>query len=124
MATVVALRAGTPVGKGRPGAGKPLQPPLTLADLITAVQDVVGPGDDGLVVATVRHLLEAGRVMGLANGAWRCSGLSITGKEVKPVEGVVLGAGLVAVLVGVGALVEAARPRRGGPGGERRGRCS
>ena len=46
------------------GAGKPLQLPLTLADLITAVQDVVDPEDDGLVVATVRHLLRAGQLTG------------------------------------------------------------
>jgi hypothetical protein len=68
MATVVALRAGTLVGKGRPGATSPLQPPLTLADLITAVQDVVGLEDDGLVVATVRHLLGAGRLTVLGAG--------------------------------------------------------
>lgn len=34
-------------------------------------------------------------------------------------EGVLLGAGLVAVRVEGGALVEAARPQRGGPGGSR-----
>ena len=38
------------------------------------------------------------------------------GTEVRAMEGIVLGVGVVAVLVGLGALVEAARPRRGGPG--------
>jgi hypothetical protein len=64
MATVRARRVGIPEGGGRPGAGKPSRPPLTLADLIIAVQDVVDQGDDRLVVATVRHLLAAGRLMG------------------------------------------------------------
>jgi hypothetical protein len=64
MATVVARRAGTPKGKGRPGAEKPSRPPFTLADLITAIQDVVGPKDNQLVVATVEHLLRSGRLMG------------------------------------------------------------
>lgn len=63
MATVVARRAGIPVGGGRPGAEKPSQLPLTLADLITAVQDLAGP-EDGLVVATVRHLLRSGQLTG------------------------------------------------------------
>jgi len=72
MATVVARRAGTPVGHGRPRAGRPLQLPLTLADLITAIQDVVGPEDDGLVVATVRHLLGAGWVTGRGSGTHQC----------------------------------------------------
>ena len=35
-------------------------------------------------------------------------------------EGVLLGAGAVAVLVGLGALVEAVRPRRGRPGRQSR----
>jgi hypothetical protein len=103
MATVRARRAGTPEGRGGPGAGKPLRLPLTLADLITAVQDVVGPGDDQLVVATVRHLLRTGRLTWLAKGTRRCSSRSITGKEVKPVQGVVVGPGLVAVPVEAGA---------------------
>jgi hypothetical protein len=62
MATVRARRAGTPEGRGRPGAGRPSPLPLTLAELITAVQDVVGPGGDRLVVATVCHLLRTGRL--------------------------------------------------------------
>jgi hypothetical protein len=72
MATVMARQAETPVGRGRPGVGKLSGPPLTLADLITAVQDVVGPGDDRLVVATVRHLLGAGLLIVLGTGTRRC----------------------------------------------------
>ena len=34
----------------------------TLYDLITALQDVVAPDDDALVVATVVHLLRSGRL--------------------------------------------------------------
>jgi hypothetical protein len=63
MATVKARKAMTPVRKGRPRTVRPLPRVITLTDLITAIQDVVGPEEDGLVVATVRHLLEAGRLM-------------------------------------------------------------
>ena len=34
----------------------------TLYDLIAAIQDVVGPGNDRLVVATVVHMLSAGSI--------------------------------------------------------------
>jgi hypothetical protein len=34
----------------------------TLYDLIAAVREAVGPDDDALVVATVRHVLCSGRV--------------------------------------------------------------
>ena len=34
----------------------------TLYDLMTALQDVVGPDKDALVVATVGHLLQSGRL--------------------------------------------------------------
>jgi hypothetical protein len=64
MVTVMECSVVTPEGMGRPGAEKPSRLPLTLADLITAIQDVVGPEDDGLVVATVRDLLRAGRLTG------------------------------------------------------------
>jgi hypothetical protein len=61
----------TAVSRGRPGAGRRSRRPLTLADLITAIQDVVGPADDALVVATVRHLLRAGRLTGRGTGTRR-----------------------------------------------------
>jgi hypothetical protein len=62
MATVMERGAVTTRGRGRPRAEKPSRLPLTLADLITAIQDVVGPEDDGLVVAIVRHLLRSRRL--------------------------------------------------------------
>jgi hypothetical protein len=34
---------------------------ITLYDLIAAVQDVVGPNNDALVVTTVQHMLRSGR---------------------------------------------------------------
>jgi hypothetical protein len=68
MATVRARRAGIPEGRGKPGAGKPFQLPLTLYDLIAAIQDIVGPGHDELVVATVRGLLRSGQVTRCGTG--------------------------------------------------------
>jgi hypothetical protein len=73
MATVMDRGAMTTVGRGRPRAARPSPPPITLSDLITAIQDVVGPGDDELVVATVRHLLRSGRFTALRSGTRRCS---------------------------------------------------
>jgi hypothetical protein len=64
MATVMVRRAVTSVDRGRPGAARPSHLPLTLANLITAVQDVVGSEDDRLVVDTVEHLLRSGRLIG------------------------------------------------------------
>jgi hypothetical protein len=43
-----------------------------LVDLITAIQDVVAPEEDRLVVATVRHLLRSGRLTGLGTETGRC----------------------------------------------------
>jgi hypothetical protein len=68
MATVRVYSARTPVGRGRPEAEKPSRAPITLYDLITAIQDVVGPEGDALVMATVRHLLRAGRPTGRRAG--------------------------------------------------------
>jgi hypothetical protein len=72
VATVVARRAGTPVGRGRPGAEKLSHRPITPADPITAIQDVVGPEGDGVAVATVRHLLGAGLLTRRGTGTCRC----------------------------------------------------
>jgi hypothetical protein len=72
MATVMDLCEGTTVGGGRPRATRPSCLRITLADLITAIQDVVGPEDDGLVVATVRHLLRSGRLTGRGTRTRRC----------------------------------------------------
>jgi hypothetical protein len=47
---------------GMPRAETPSHLTTTLYDLITALQDVVAPDDDALVVATVGHLLRSGRL--------------------------------------------------------------
>lgn len=45
-----------------------------LYELVEAVQDQVGPEEDGLVVATVMHLLRAGRATFLYDmGASHCN---------------------------------------------------
>jgi hypothetical protein len=104
MATVMDRGAMTTVG--RPGVALPSRLPITLSDLSTVIQDVVGSEDDGLGVATVVHLLRSGRITdtGLGTGGirhrstearrWLCvrspgwrarspreSSRSITGKE-------------------------------------------
>jgi hypothetical protein len=63
MVTMMDWDVVTTVGRGRSEAARPSRLPITLTDVITAIQDVVGPEEDGLVVATVRHLLDAGRLM-------------------------------------------------------------
>jgi hypothetical protein len=40
----------------------------TLYDLIAALQEVVEPGEDGLVVATVVSMLRAGRIRSVVGG--------------------------------------------------------
>jgi hypothetical protein len=72
MATVRDRGAAIPVGRGRPREARPSHRLITLYDLITALQDVVGPADDGLVVATVRHLLQSGRLTRRRTGTRRC----------------------------------------------------
>jgi hypothetical protein len=62
MATIRDPGVVTTVGRGSAGAARPTRLPITLYDLIIAIQDVVGVEDDGLVVATVRHLLHFGRL--------------------------------------------------------------
>jgi hypothetical protein len=68
MATMRDQGAVTTAARGRPGAARPSRLSITMADLITVIQDVVGPGDEGLVVATVRHLLQSGRLTGRGTG--------------------------------------------------------
>jgi hypothetical protein len=73
MATVMERNSVTTVGKGNPGAARPRRRSITLNDLVTAIQDVVGPEDDGLVVATVRHLLCSGLLIRLgSHSALQC----------------------------------------------------
>jgi hypothetical protein len=62
MATVMDGVEGAMVSRGRPGAARPSCRSSTLADLVAAIQDAVGPEGDRLVVATVRHLLRCGRL--------------------------------------------------------------
>jgi hypothetical protein len=64
MATVRDRGAVMTVSKSRSAAASLRDLPITLADFITAIQDVVGPEADGLVVATVWHLLRSGRLKG------------------------------------------------------------
>jgi hypothetical protein len=52
---------GTTVG---PAVATPARLTTTLYDLLAVVQDVVGPEDDALVVATMVHLLHSGRLTG------------------------------------------------------------
>jgi hypothetical protein len=59
MATMMDCGVVTTVRRGRRGAALPSRRPVTLSDLITAIQNVVGPDDDALVVATVVHLLRS-----------------------------------------------------------------
>jgi hypothetical protein len=61
MSAVMDLDEVTAVRRKRPRAARRTRLPISLYDLITAIQDVVGPEDDELVVATVRHLLGAAR---------------------------------------------------------------
>jgi hypothetical protein len=72
MATVMDRGAVTPVGRGKPGAARPSSLPITLYDLIAAMQDVVSAEDDGLVVAAVRHLLRSGWLMRRGTGTRPC----------------------------------------------------
>jgi hypothetical protein len=72
MATVTGRGAVTTVGSGRPRIARPARLPITRYDLITAIQDIVGPEDDGLVVATVRHLLQSRRRTARETGSRRC----------------------------------------------------
>jgi hypothetical protein len=62
MATVAEHSVVTPVARGRSGEARPSRLPITPYDLMTAIQEIVGPEDDGLVVATVRHLLRSGQL--------------------------------------------------------------
>ena len=62
MVHVMASREGTTMATDGVVAQRPARVTTTLYELLTAIQDVVGPEDDALVVATVRHLLQSGRL--------------------------------------------------------------
>jgi hypothetical protein len=61
MAPVMAWSERAPVGTGRQGEATPSRLTTTLYDLIAALQEVED-ADDALVVATIGHLLRAGRL--------------------------------------------------------------
>ena len=69
MASVRDRNAVTTVVRERLGAARPWCRPIILYDLISAIQDVVGPDDDQLVVATVRHLLRSAWLRSAPEGA-------------------------------------------------------
>ncbi|HEY7496443.1 MAG TPA: hypothetical protein VIH59_35750 [Candidatus Tectomicrobia bacterium] len=50
----------TTVAAGIQGVATPSHCTTTLYDLLTAIQDLAGPADDALVVATMTHLLRSG----------------------------------------------------------------
>ena len=56
---------------GMPRAVTPSCFTTTLYDLIAAIQEVVGPEEDALVVATVWHLLRSGRLIWLGEARGR-----------------------------------------------------
>jgi hypothetical protein len=60
MQMVMAPSAGEVGRTGAQAAATPARLTTTLYDLITAIQEVVGTGNDALVVATVVHLLRSG----------------------------------------------------------------
>jgi hypothetical protein len=62
MAHAMASREGMTVAMDGDGAERPLRLVTTLYELLTAIQEVVGPEEDALVVATMQHLLQSGRL--------------------------------------------------------------
>jgi hypothetical protein len=52
-------------------AVRPPRLTTTLYELLSTLQDVVGPEGDALVVATVRHLLQSGRLTWLGEARGR-----------------------------------------------------
>jgi hypothetical protein len=57
-----------PVATSGGAAAAPATITTTLYDLIAALQEVVHPGEEALVVATVVALLRAGRIRAVARG--------------------------------------------------------
>ena len=55
------------------GAARPPRLTTTLYELLAAIQDVVGPDEDALIGATVRHLLQSGRLTWLGEARTRTS---------------------------------------------------
>jgi len=62
MSHVMASREGATVATDGVGAERPPRLATTLYALLATLQDVGGPDEDALRVATVRHLLQSGRL--------------------------------------------------------------
>jgi hypothetical protein len=56
MSHVMASREGATVAMDGVVAARPPRLTTTLYELLATIQDVVGPDEDALIVATVRHL--------------------------------------------------------------------
>jgi hypothetical protein len=62
MTRMIAQTTEAPGPPGRPWTAPPRRLTTTLYDVLTALQEEVGPDDDALVVATVAHFLRSGRL--------------------------------------------------------------
>jgi hypothetical protein len=62
MSTVMDPGEGAMMARGRREKALPARLTTTLYALLAALQDVVGPDNDPLVVATAVHLLRSGRL--------------------------------------------------------------
>ena len=62
MSHVMASREGATVATDGVGVERPPRLATTLYARLAALQEVVGPEADALIVATVRHLLQSGRL--------------------------------------------------------------
>jgi hypothetical protein len=62
MSYVMASREGATVALDGVVAARLLRLTTILYELLAAIQDVVGPDEDALIVATVQHLLQSGRL--------------------------------------------------------------
>ena len=71
MSHVMASHEGPTVATDGVGAEKPPRLATTWCELLAALQDVVGPEEDALVVTTVRHLLQSGRLTWLGEARER-----------------------------------------------------
>jgi hypothetical protein len=74
MSHMMASHAGATVATDGVGAERPPRLATTLYALLAAIQEVVGPEADALIVTTVRHLLQSGRLTWLGEArARRCA---------------------------------------------------
>jgi len=71
MSHVMASREGATVATDGIGAERPPRLATTLYEVLAAIQDVVGPEEDALRRATVRHLLQSGRLTWLGEARER-----------------------------------------------------